>query len=355
MGTGNHNANIVNNVYISSSPPPITVFSVVLLLVPLASNSLNGSRVMTFSSLSDAQDARDAGYISAATMAAATVAFSQPSVPSAFKVGYVDLVGSETYATALAACISADANFYWVCITPRTDAEIVAVSDYIEGIESTRKLAFMFQSDDTGLIGSFPSGLSGAQNNTRTAPIFHTTDGQWNDVAYTVNRATFDPAIVSVPWTACQVSGVEALSPNPTQTQRNAAVNTNHVNIMLDYGVSHFVMDPGVNIVGQPIEEIVTADYLDVAIRRAVSLMVVERSNRGQKTAVNATGQQLVISTVGAVMQSAQIAGHIEPGWTIDAEAITAGDLADRQLRFTIRGTLTVSGRLFTFNTYLSR
>jgi hypothetical protein len=355
MGTGNHNPNITNDVRITSSPPPITAFSIALLLVPLASNSLNGSRVLSFASLADAQDARDAGYISASTMAAATVAFSQPSVPSAFKVGYVDLVGSETYATALAACISADTDFFWVCITARTDAEIVAVSDYIEGIATTRVLRFMFQSDDTGLMGSFPSGLTGLQDNTRTQGIFHTSDSEWNDVAYVVNRGTYDPAQVSVPWTGCQLSGVAALSPNPTQTQRNTAVNTNNINLMLPYFVSAFVMDPGVDITGQPIEEGITADYLSIAVRRAVALMVVNRSNRGQKTAVDATGQQLVIAAASGVMSLAETAGHIEPGWSVVGETITEADLSNRELRFTIRGTLTVSGRLFTFKTYLSR
>lgn len=355
MGTGSHNPNVTVTVTIEDLPPAITAFSIALLLVPLATNSLNGSRVLSFGSLADAQDARDASYISAATMLAATAAFAQPSVPSAFKVGYVDLVGGETYATGLAACWAADADFYWVLCSPRTDAEIVLVADYVESIATTRPLRFMFQSDDAGLLGSFPAGLSGAQGNERTGGIYHSSDAAWNDVAYVVNRATFDPAIQRVPWVGSPVAGVAALSPRPTQAQRDIAGGTNYINLMLPYGIYPYTMDPGVMITGRPIEEGCTADFLQITLQSAVASMVAGRAIRGQEVAVDAIGQALVVAVVAGVFQAAETGRHIEPGWTVVAETISTADRTARRLRFTVRATLVVSGRLFTFNVYLSR
>ena len=57
MGTGSHNPNITVNVELAALPPSETAFSTVLLLVPQATNSLNGDRVLTFASYADAVDA----------------------------------------------------------------------------------------------------------------------------------------------------------------------------------------------------------------------------------------------------------------------------------------------------------
>lgn len=354
MGTGSHNPNITVNVQLAALPPSSDAFSVVLLLVPQATNSLDGDRVMTFASYQDAVDANDAGFISASTLEAARVAFNQPTVPPAFKVGRVNLAGSaETYATGLAACVEADPDFYGVAITPRTDAEIVLVSDWIESNEGTRRLISAYQSDDSGLIGSFPSGLSGMQTNTRSALIYHTDDAAWNDVAHLVNRLTFDPSLTSASWT-CEVKEVDVLDPRPTQAQRNTATNTNFVNLALPYGTRATWMDPGTMIDGRPIEEQVTADWLYARIHAAVADMVASRSARGAKVGVDATGQELVRSAIAGVFQQAVDANHLL-SFTITPLAITGDDLTNRRLRFDARGTLEVSGRLFTFNVYLSR
>lgn len=354
MGTGSHNPNISVNVDLAALPPSETAFSTVLLLVPQATNSLDGDRVMTFASYADAVDANDAGFISAGTLEAARVAFNQPTVPPAFKVGRVNLSGgTETYATGLAACVEADADFYGVAITPRTDTEIVLVSDWIESNEATRRLLGVFQSDDSGLIGSFPSGLSGMQTNTRSALVYHTADAQWNDVAWLVNRLTFDPALVSAPW-MCEVAEVEALDPRPTQAQRNTATNTNYVNLLLPYGTVATWNDPGTVITGRPVEEQVTADWLYTRIHATIAAMVAARSARGARVGVDATGQELVKSALSGVFQQAVDAGHLT-GFTVTPQTITSDDLANRRLRFDARGTLAVSGRLFTFNVYLSR
>ena len=154
-----HSPNVTINVTLAATPVQEAGFGIVLLLVPLASNSLNGVRVVEYTSVDAAQTARTAGYISAATLLAVTAIFAQRPKPASVKVGYVDLVSLETYATGLTACIAYDSNFYGVCCTPRTDAEIVLVSNAVEA--ASKRMFFYFQSDDSSWLNSgVPSGLS---------------------------------------------------------------------------------------------------------------------------------------------------------------------------------------------------
>jgi len=91
MPTTTHNPNITVNVTLDPSPLQEAGFGTVLLLVDLASNSLDGEGVSTFTSYEDALAYNTAGYISSSTLAAAAVVFSQRPKPSAFKVGACDL------------------------------------------------------------------------------------------------------------------------------------------------------------------------------------------------------------------------------------------------------------------------
>ena len=90
-----HKAYNTINVYLATLARGAAGFSTVLLIVPLATNSLNGLRVVEYTTLALATAAQTAGYISAATLVAITTAFAQrPSITS-IKVGYADLVGGE--------------------------------------------------------------------------------------------------------------------------------------------------------------------------------------------------------------------------------------------------------------------
>ena len=85
-----HNPNVSVSVYLDAARVTQASFSTCLLIVPLSANTLNGDRVMSFASYTDAQDAEAAGYISAATLEAVNVAFSVDHTPEAFKVAYID-------------------------------------------------------------------------------------------------------------------------------------------------------------------------------------------------------------------------------------------------------------------------
>lgn len=85
-----HNTNVSVTVSLAANPQQEAGFGVVLLLVPLATNSLNGDRVVEYASYDEAYTAQGSGYISASTLAAARTVFLQSPKPASLKVGYVD-------------------------------------------------------------------------------------------------------------------------------------------------------------------------------------------------------------------------------------------------------------------------
>lgn len=349
-----HLPNVTVNIYLDPSPAQQAGFGTVLLLVPLAANSLNGVRVASYTSYEAAQTAQTAGYISSTTLAELNVAFQQEPKPSAVKVGYVDLVGGETYGTGLAACITYDPDFYGVCIQPRTDAEIVACATYVES--ASKKMLFAFQGDDASwLDAGIPAGLSAIDNFERSIACYHLSDAQYFDIAYLCSRLVYDPDEISATWTYAPLAGVTAYATTPTEAQRLLCI-ANDGNLGLSFGGETFVVDPGTTLNERPIYEMVTADWFATRLQERIAALAVARSARGQKIIVDASGQTLIQGEILALLKQGVQAGHFAAGqYTSTPETITASDLSTRKMRFTVRAQIAVSGRLFTFNCYFGR
>ncbi len=94
MPGATHNPTISVPVTLAPAGRQVAGFGTTLLLVDIATNTLDGDRMRTWTSYADAEADRTAGYISASTLAAANVAFSVSPKPDEFKVGYVDTVTS---------------------------------------------------------------------------------------------------------------------------------------------------------------------------------------------------------------------------------------------------------------------
>ena len=348
-----NNGNISGVIHLSALAIGSAGFSTVLLLVPLATNSLNGDRVVTFATLAEAQDYQTAGYISAATLVALTTAFSQDPTPAEVKVGYVDLVGAETYATALTACIAVDSDFYGVCIFVRTNAEIAAVGALVE--TNAKRMLFGFQSADSSWLNSgIPSGLSAMADYERSFAMYHDTATEWADLAQMVKRLGFDPDLQSAPWNAGGLADVDAYATAITSTQRGYVI-ANNGNVVLPFGLEDASPDPGVNLAGRPLYELVTADWFMTRLQEDTSALINDLSNRGAKLPLDATGQTMVVSAIKSRLAQGVAAGHFEDGqYTVVAEAITSADITARRMRVTVRAQNVVSARLFTFNLYFS-
>lgn len=349
MAGADHSNTITINIFLSPSPPARAGFGTVLLLVPLATNSLDGERVMSFANAGEAEDAEDAGYISAGTLAKLQALFSQIPTPSKAKVGNVDLVGDEDYSDGLAAVEAVDADFYGVVIEPRTDTEILDVSAAVE----TRNKLFVAQSDDASWLNSgLPAGLAALDGRERTAVVFHDADAEPADIAWIASRLVFDPDFKSAGWEG-QVREVDALTTGLTSGERDAAI-TNNANLGLPFSSATVYVSPGVNCNGRGVYEILSGDWFKARVSEDIAFLKLQYTARGDKLQVSVVGQTAILGILNGRLEQGVDAGHFIRGQTrATAEAITNDDLQQRRLRFKVEAQTAQDARLFVFNVYL--
>lgn len=349
----NHNDNITINITLDPAPTQEAGFGTVLLIVPLATNSLDGDRVRTYTSVDGADADLAAAYISASTYDAIVAALSQSPAPAEFKVGYVDLLAGtpETYATALAACKLSDPDFYGVCIAARTAAEILAVANVVEADDKV----FVFQSADSSwLDASVPAALSAIDGYENTAGIYHDDATEWADVAWLTSWLVFDPDTISAPADR-GVAAVAAYTTAPTDTQKGH-LDDNHMNHGLPYGGATFFVDAGVNMAGRPLYEILTAHWFQARLESAVAAEKVAHSARGEKITLDIVGQTKILSLLQKQLAIGVSAGHFiaeqTDAW---AEDLTSADLDAQRMRLGAEAQIAVSARKFVFNVNFGR
>ena len=350
-----HAATITVNVSLATLARGVAGFSTVLLLVPLATNSLNGVRVVEYTSLAAAQAAQTAGYISAGTLAAVTCAFAQvPSIES-IKVGYADLAGSpaETYATALTACIAYDPDFYGVCIAVRTNTEIAAVGALVE--TNAKKMLFVFQSADSSWLDSgIPSGLSAMAAYERSVACYFATATEWADIALACNRLNADPDVISAPWRLFDAAGLTTAT-TITEEQRLLAI-ANNCNVFAQYGDADFAPAPGYNMAGRQIEQVVSADWFATRIREKIEAIKLTRSNEFKKIPIDLAGQAIIEAGLKELAAQAIAAGHFEEvvitPEDLTSRTVLAAAIAAQRLTFRIDAQTVTDAWQFTVNAY---
>jgi hypothetical protein len=346
-----HDPNITINITLDAAPAAQVGFSKVLHIVPLATNPLDGLRSKTYTSIADAQSDYDDSQIDAAALAAATTAFSQIPKPAEFMIGYIDIAGAESYADALAACSAFDDSFYGVTIRSRLDADILGVS---AAVEATNKI-FVAQTDDGDFKSvDLPAGLSALSVRERTAVDWHDEDGKFMDVGHACKFLVFDPDVQSAPG-HLGVGGVDPYTTDLTQAEANQ-IKGNNANVGLPYGGAPFYVDPGKFITGRAMDEIVTADWLEIRLQQDIAVEIVRHSNRGEKVTVDAVGQAKILNTIRARLQQGVQAGHFIAGQVnVRALPIVQSDLDNGRLRFEGEAQLAVSGRLVTLDFAVGR
>jgi hypothetical protein len=355
MPVTTHNPNIDITINLATRPVQRAGFSTVLLLVNQATNSLNGQRKVTYTNADDAATDNTAGYISAGTLAAVQTAFAQDNPPEEFKVGRVNVGGAETYSQALAAVQALDTDFYGVCTDSRDGTVIAALALTIEA--ASQRMLFVFEDDDASwLDAGVPAAFStAAASYERTIGVYHDTTAEWADVAYLVDRLSFDPDETSAPWHYAPLANVDDYATDITAAQRLLAI-ANYINVGLPFGGEDFVMDPGKNISGRPIYEVVTADWFEARVEEDISELAVQHSARGEKIVVDATGQAKVQTVIESRLAQGVQAQHFAAGQTsVVAETITSTDRSLQRMRFTVRAQDAVAARLFNFTVYFSR
>lgn len=349
------NYNITSTVSLAGAPLQRADFGTLLILVPQATNSLNGDRVVEYQSAASAEADNTAGYISAATYAVVIDIFSQIPAPQKVLVGRVDLVGGETYPQGYTAVKAVRTDFYAVASLDRTAAVHLALAAVIE----TERRIFFAQSDDadwktTGL----PAAYSGWDAYERSVMMYYDTDATGAVEAWVAGRLAYDQDNQSVPWHA-PVRSITALAATPTDTE-DGHLQANFANYGRARGSYTFYVDPGYTAAGRPIHEIVSADWLVTRCEEDITKLVTSLSDRGKKLPVNERGQQLVLGKIrarlrqGATLDSA----HFEnsPAETrAEAITITDADIDADRLRVNVYAQWAGSARKFGLNFYLTR
>jgi len=352
------------NIYLAPVPGEGASFTTVLLIVDLATNPLDGSsRYLEFISSTDVTDAADAGYISSATAQALNDAFSQSPRPNKIIVGYADLVGSETYATALTAIRDAGANFYTVCINSRVDANILLVS---AAVETYGRELFILQSDDaTWLTSGYPATLTDLESRERSITTYHDTDTEYLDLCWATTRTSFSPDEKSYSWSGI-VKEVANYTTALTSAQKGFAL-ANEVNTMLSWGGNNWV-SPGLNCNNRPIEHIVSVDWFRTRLDEGLVQLIQLKASRGEKLIIGtvgqtaSSGQTAILAVINGLIQQGLAIGHFveatdSAGDNVPyakALAVTAADITAQRLRFDVKLLLSTGAQNFTFNIYAS-
>jgi hypothetical protein len=284
MSNATWESTISSTIYLATSPPSRASFGTVLFIVDQDDgNSLNGARTMSFANYGEAETAEAAGYISADTLEAMRVAFSQLPTPAEVKLGYHDSGGAETLAAAITAIRAADDDWYGLCLYSRADADIVAVAN---AIEAAAAKFFVGQSDDASWKNAgLPAGLSTLAGKERTAMIFHDADAEYADLAWAVSRLVFDPDVKSAGWEG-QIREVAELTTALTSAERDA-IEDNYANVGLPFSSADVYVSPGINCNNRPIYEIVSTDWFKTRCHEDLAYMKLQHTARGEKLTVD--------------------------------------------------------------------
>lgn len=346
--TTSHDPNLNVTISLDSLPGAPADLRTPLLAVPLATNSLDGDRVRAYTEAADVDDDLAASYISATTAAQvkAALAQSQRPAPPLVKVGYVDLVNSETYVSAIPLIRAADDNWYAYAVQDRTGVVAEAVST---AIQATRKI-FAFQSSDaTWLTAGLPTDYVDVAGHERTIGFYHDVDTAAYDLA-ALGAGLQDPDSFSAPWTM-NVGGVAQYSTALTAGQRLAAIG-NNINVLGQFGPSLAWNDPGTNIAGRTMRAIIARDWLQDRIEQRLFTYIANRSNQLSPIGVDGEGQAAIGGVVKQVLDEGVAIGHLTGGsgdkvTKVTYPTITATDVAQRRIRVQGQAYYVVDARLF--------
>lgn len=347
MALVTHLAAISISISLSAAPSTETPIGPALMLVPQATNSLNGDRYREYTSSTEVATDLAAGYIAASVAQWLNDALDQNPKPEKVLLGRVDVVGGESYGDGYTAVVNAGATFYAVCVATRVDADYLAVNT---AMGSDRRLLVVQSNDADWLTASWPAGLSTLEDDETVAVIYHDSDSEAADLCWAANRLAFDPDTTSAPW-ICSVANVNAYAAM-TSTQRTNAL-ANYANVGLAFGTSSFFVLNGTNAAGRPVAHIVTMHWLESRWSTGLQALIQNHADRGEKLTINETGQAKVLGVLESTLQQGVAAGHFTSRdgfapYIITPVTITQADIDASRMRFTGQATLAVGAKTLT-------
>jgi len=366
--TTSHAPTIAITVTLDPAPQTPAGFGVPTLFVDQAQGTGNpldqvgnpGERYREYAPTSDPSADVTAGFITAEVAAAITAAFTQNRKLTFLRVCRVDTGGAlgpaEVYADALTALanLNPTGGIWLLFMDSRVAATQVA---FLTAVAALPYFLICQSSDGDWLTSGWPAAYSAVEDVERGAIIYHDAAAQWADVAWGANRAAFDPDNPrqgSVQWEA-PILGVQPYTTGLTPAQV-ANAKAHPVAVLGRMGPSSTFVDPGHNLAGRAIYEVLTADWFAVRVREAMEALIVQQAERGRKIILNATGQAMVLAVVQGVVDTATAARHLVEGQIIlDTPPLTAADLDARRITLAGEGQIAGSARLFVFDLYFTR
>lgn len=362
MPSSSHVSNASITVLLAALATPAAGFGTVTLLVPLVTNSLDGDPYMDFADFDEATTANGAGFISATTLDACEVAFSQTPIPSKFRVAKVDLAATDpTIADTYAGVISqlrdnpSVSNDLWmICIDSRVDATQITLMTAVEAYDN--EIFFLAQVNHTDWdTAAIPAAWTAASAGDvqYTGVVYHDITTEWLDVATACRALAFNPDETSAPWEG-EVGGVAAYTTYEGSTARSNLI-ANHVGVLGTWGSSDSWMDNVVSLEGRPIYEALTAAWYRARVSEAIQTFHQREAQRGRKVLVSPQGMGQTLAVVGGVTATAESLGHFTPGQTrTTPQDITDADRTARRLRIEVEAQVGISARLFNVSAYLT-
>ncbi len=353
MALVTHASDIVINIALGPAPFESAGFGNVLMIVPLATNSLDSNQTRIYTSATDVSDDLTAGFISATTAAQLTDAFGQQPKPTQILLGTMDVVGGDSVEESYDLAVADGADFYGVTAQSHIDADVLSLAAAVTG---DNRLAIIQSDDADWLTSGFPAALSTLAGIENVTGAFHDDDLEAADLAWAVSRLVFNPDTTSAPWigTVRNVNQLTALN----ETQKSFLLG-NEMNVGLKFGTSLYYVKRGTNFNGRPIDHIVTLHWLDARLSARMQLLVQSHSDRGEKLTIDETGQAKGLAEIEAQLQIGVEVGHFtsregNPPFDVTPETITQDDKDNERLRFTGRATLAVNAQDITINFNLS-
>lgn len=292
------------------------------------------------------QEVTDAGFTSGATPeinAWATTVFSQDTGVDQILIGREDALDANLTATLDAIESAGSDTWYITNIESRLAADIALAAAWIEA----REKILIVQSDDADLLAGTPGNIGETLQTAayhRTALIYHATDSEYLDGAWSSSRGGLDldsPGGAGI-WAYDSLEGVPFDAVTGAQANAIWGVNANL------YGRTKGLSftSKGTMASGRRIDVTTSLDWVKVRVEEAVLAKFV-----GAPTKVPYTNAGImdIVSAISEVLDAGVRNGHISPDVDFqiiapDATEVAAQAKADREL--TIQAVFVLAGAI---------
>jgi hypothetical protein len=344
------------NIILGPVPGVAANLTDVLLLVAKATNPLTG-RTQTFTSSTQVATALAATQISATTAAQLNYAFGQTSKrPKTIYVGYVDVVGLETYGAAYTIIKALIGNsFFFVCDQSDDKTQQESISVLIEAEDFLH--FYISQVHDVQWYGAtWPANYSLFEHREKTAVVWHETATSAQALAYTASRGAWNPDTEkSASWMG-DLGSVAA--PAALTGAQEGFLYTNKVNLGKALGTSGNFVEYGLNCNGRSIDHIVSAAWVRSALRIQFAYLVQAYASRGDKLTVDAVGGNVCLSVGMGVCRRGVSLGHFQEYTDAQGNKYPAGsytlDLVNKKITLTLTDYFADQLREIVANVYLN-